>query len=67
MLLYAGVCFNIFTQMCTEFNCRMGRYKKQSKICIDFSELTMIKMEWNKTQFELDWGGDIFDGGWDWS
>ena len=53
--------------MCTEFNCRMGRYKKQSKICIDFSELTMIKMEWNKTQFELDWGGDIFDGGWDWS
>ena len=59
--------FNIFTQMCTEFNCRMGRYKKQSKICNDFSELTMIKMEWNKTQFELDWGGDIFDGGWDWS
>ena len=33
----------------------MGRYKKQIKICINFSELTMIKMEWNKTQFELDW------------
>ena len=47
--------------MCTEFNCRMGRYKKQSKICINFSE-TMIEMEWNKTCFELDWGGDIFYG-----